>query len=730
MATVATLEVPRSSEQAPLYAVGAVESLQEMRTLTLKNGDTFAVFNRAGDIRHTAGSPEGIYHLDTRHLSHFVLTMGGGRPILLSATLRDDNVILTCDLANPDTPSPDGQSVVDHDRLHIRRSRFLWNGSCLERIAARNFDRRPRRVEFEIAFDADFADLFEVRGTPRDRRGTLREPEVGSDFVKLSYDGLDRKRRETLVRFDPPPTQISSGRAKYVFDLAPGQWRSIFVEAVCGAPSANRGQRAFLVALRDSKRALHRASARAARISSSNESFNEAIGRSVADLYMLLTNTPEGPYPYAGVPWYSTVFGRDGLITALQTLWLDPAIAAGALGHLAATQATEIDPQADAEPGKILHEARNGEMALLKEVPFRRYYGSVDSTPLFVALAGAYLERTGDLATVQRLWPNIEAALGWMDKYGDRDGDGFIEYGRQSSDGLINQGWKDSHDSIFHADGRLARGPIALVEVQAYAYAAWRAAERIARQSGRDTEANGFAARADKLRRRFDEAFYDEELKTYVLALDGDKKPCRVQSSNAGHALFTGIALPERASAIAQTLTGNAFFTGWGVRTIASSEARYNPMSYHNGSVWPHDNALIAAGLAKYGFHAEAARIFDGLFAASRYIDLRRLPELFCGFPRKQAQGPTFYPVACSPQAWAAAAPLSMVQSCIGLGFDPAAQQIVLREPMLPSFVNDLVLHNVKVKGGSADIALRRSGRRVVVDVLARQGHVQVVTID
>ena len=728
MINQARTETPHDAEEGPEYAVAAAESLAESRTLTLKNGDTFAVFSRAGDIGASPGSPGGVYHRDTRHLSRFALTMGGARPMLLSATLRDDNALLTCDLSNPDLP--DGEGHIEHDRIHIRRSRFLWNGACMERIAARNFDRRPRTIQLEIAFAADFADLFEVRGARRERRGILRTPEVARDSVKLSYDGLDEQRRDTLIRFDPPPTQLSSGRARYQMELAPGEWRSIFIEVICGAQGPEAGQRAFLVALRDSKRALHRASARAAKISSSNESFSETASRSVSDLYMLLTDTPEGPYPYAGVPWFSTAFGRDALITAWETLWLDPAIAAGVLNHLAALQATTTDRQADAEPGKILHEARNGEMAVLGEVPFRRYYGSVDSTPLFVALAGAYFERTGDLTTVQRLWPNIEAALNWIVEYGDRDGDGFVEYGRQSSDGLVNQGWKDSHDSVFHADGTLARGPIAIVEVQAYAYAAWRAAERIARKLGKDVDAARYAASAETLRRRFDEAFFDEELQTYVLALDGDKKPCRVQSSNAGHALFAGVAYPERARAVARSLLGSASFSGWGVRTLASSEVRYNPMSYHNGSVWPHDNAMIASGLAAYGYHAEAAKIFDGLLAASHYIDLSRLPELFCGFPRKPAQGPTFYPVACSPQAWAAAAPLSMIQSCIGLGFDPDAHQIILREPMLPHSVNDLVLRNVRVKGGSADIELRRSGRRVVVDVLARRGPVKVVTID
>ena len=414
----------------------------------------------------------------------------------------------------------------------------------------------------------------------------------------------------------------------------------------------------------------------------------------------------------------------------MMMLWLDPTVARGVLGHLAAMQAIEIDPAADAEPGKILHEARQGEMADLGEVPFRRYYGSVDSTPLFVMLAGEYLDRTDDVETCRRLWPNIEAALGWIETYGDRDGDGLVEYGRRTVQGLANQGWKDSHDAIFHEDGSLARGPIALAEVQGYVFAAWRSAERIMRRLGQADRAAAYGAKAEALRARFDALFFDAEFGTYVLALDGDKKPCRVRASNAGHALFAGIALPERAGPVANVLMGSSSFCGWGIRTIASGEARYNPMSYHNGSVWPHDNALIAAGFARYGRREETARLFESLFAASTYVDLRRLPELICGFPRQRSRGPTFYPVACSPQAWAAATPLYLLQSCLGLSFEAEANRVIFRRPVLPDFLDEITLTGLSVPAGRVNVQVRRANRGFVVDVLDRSAAIEVLTIN
>ena len=712
------------------FIVSASSSLSELRPLVLKHGDSFGVFDAKGDALSSQGGTQGLYYRDTRHLSHFSVTLNDRRPMVLSSTLRDDNATLTCDLANPDMFDDGGRVVLEHDLIHLRRTRFLWKATCFERICIRNFDEETQSLRLGIVFAADFADLFEVRGVARPVRGETHAPALKDGQVTMRYSGLDNKERLTTLRFDPAPDSLSSNQALFGFNLAPGETRSIFLEIDCQqGESPVRPVRAYFTALRDARRELRARSVRAASIDSSNDLFNEAARRAVADLYMLMTDLPEGLYPYAGIPWYSTVFGRDAIITALMMLWLDPTVARGVLGHLAAHQATSVDPAADAEPGKILHEARHGEMADLGEVPFRCYYGSVDSTPLFVMLAGDYLVRTDDVETCRRLWPHIEAALDWIETSGDRDGDGFVEYARRSVQGLANQGWKDSHDAIFHADGSLARGPIALVEVQAYVYAAWRAAERITRRFGWRHRSADFQAKAEALRHRFDEQFFDEELGTYALALDGDKKPCRVHASNAGHALFAGIALPERADPVAKALMGSSSFCGWGIRTVASGEARYNPMSYHNGSVWPHDNALIAAGFARYGRRAEAAKVFESLFNASTYVDLRRLPELFCGFARQRSRGPTFYPVACSPQAWAAAAPLHFVQSCLGLSFEAEVNRIVFRQPTLPAFLDEIVLRGLSLPAGKIDVAVRRADCGFVVDVLDRPSSVEVVTI-
>lgn len=700
--------------------------MKENQTRTLKYGDTFGVFGRNGDIASALENAEGLFYRDTRHLSHLSLSVCGAEPLLLSSALRDDNGALTCDLTNPDLVA-EHRITLDQDLIHIRRLKFILETTCYERVAVRNFSAVKERVTLAFEFGADFVDSFEIRGATRKKEGMHHPAKIEKDAITFSYSGLDEVFRSTRLRFWPRPDRMTETSAEFNVDLDPHAQMVIFVEACCEpAPASHDPRKLFYRSLLAGRRQVRRASSQAARISTSNDLFNEAIHRASADLFMLITRLPTGLYPYAGIPWFSTVFGRDGLITAMQTLWFEPALARGVLGLLASMQATRLDNLTDAEPGKILHEMRRCEMATTGEVPFGRYYGSIDSTPLFVMLAGAYLKRTGEADYLRQLWPNILAALKWIDDYGDRDRDGFIEYFRASEDGLINQGWKDSKDSIFHADGALAKGSIALVEVQAYVYGAKIAAAEIATEIGEKAHATRLFKEAADLRQNFDAAFWDDELATYVLALDGEKRPCRVRSSNAGHALFTGIALPARAPRLVQTLMDRESFCGWGIRTISSNEARYNPMSYHNGSIWPHDNSIIAHGLARYGFQHQAAQILEGLFAASSYIELRRLPELFCGFSRQQGQGPTFYPLACAPQAWAAGALLSLVQSCLGLTFDHKQQQVMFERPILPPFLDDITLRGLKLAEGKVDVSIHRANGGMDVNVLAREGGVDV----
>jgi glycogen debranching enzyme len=722
------LVTPDAVQVPEPFSVSAAVSLQERRYRTIKCGDTFGVFDHGGDILSVLGGVDGLYHQDTRHLSRLDLVLGGTPPLLLSSTLGADNVMLTSDLSNA-ARTDLGPTGLEQGVLHVQRSVFLAEGACHGRIAIRNFGCMRHRVRLELRFEADFADLFEVRGMHRERRGEQLPAGLTGDTVTLSYRGLDRLVRRTRLAFEPAPQTLTAGNALFDLELEPGGQATIFLEVACvpEPASIHRPRAAFLAAYVRIRRSLRGSTARAAIVSSRNEEFEETMRRSDNDLRMLVTEKPTGPYPYAGVPWFSTAFGRDALITGLLMLPLDPALARGVLGYLAQEQATGFDPSSEAEPGKILHEMRGGEMAALREVPFRRYYGSVDATPLFVMLAGAYLERTGDLATLRALWPHIDLALGWMDRRADTDG--FVRYERSTEDGLANQGWKDSYDSISHADGTLARGAIALCEVQAYVFAARHAGAAIARRLKLDVQAVALEVKAEHLRQAFEERFWCERLGTYALALDGEGRQCQVRSSNAGQVLMTGIAAPERAHQVANGLMHSRFFTGWGIRTLASDEARYNPMSYHNGSIWPHDNALIALGMARLGLRAETARLFEGIYAASGSMDLRRLPELFCGFHRRPGQGPTSYPVACTPQAWAAAAIPAFVQACLGLSFDPGGRAVRFDHPKLPTFLNCMTLRNLSLGGAKVSVLISRTPGEVSMSVIEREGNIGVVTI-
>jgi glycogen debranching enzyme len=718
---------PHAEEAQQPFYIAAHDSLVDEPPRTLKHGDTFALFDHYGDLASRRGNSLGLYHKDTRHLSRLKLTVEQRSPLLLSSTVRTNNAVLDVDLTNPDIKR-DEHLELSKDTVHITRTKFLWNGGCYETLRLRNFGEGVLRLRIDLDFDADFADLFEVRGFARHSRGRVSVATRGSDAVRFNYASLDGIPRVTDIFFTPPPRELAARHAAFELELPPKAHRVIVMSVHC-SNGDGWSQRHVFRAMRAARRELRDATRRAAAVDTSSALVNEVLSRSMADLSMLVTDKEHGPYPYAGVPWFSTAFGRDGIITALQMLWLYPSLGRGVLRYLADSQATALDAARDAEPGKILHETRAGELANLGEVPFGCYYGSIDSTPLFVALAGQYWQQTGDMQTIDAIWPSIEAALRWMEDYGDADGDGFLEYRRRQDSGLVNQGWKDSTDAVFHADGRLAEAPVALCEVQGYAYLALTWASRLAGVRGDGARATQLAEQSRKLRENFEAQFWDEELGLYVLALDGDKRPCRVRTSNAGQVLFTGIASPERAARIAAVLSSGEFQSGWGIRTVSEREPRFNPASYHNGSIWPHDNSLIALGLARYGHSDLAAGLTTTVLDAAIHMDLRRLPELYCGMRRRRDKGPILYPVACSPQAWAAAAPFAMLQACLGLEVDASQRLARLRYPRLPEHLHSLEIRGLPIGDASVDLLLRRHGEDVGVHIMRRRGEAEVVTL-
>jgi glycogen debranching enzyme len=695
-------------------------------TRALKDGETFGVFDVFGDIAGIGGG-QGLYHDGTRHLSLCRLRLTGHRPFLLGSSTGAGGHVLTVHLTNPDLPG-DRELLWPRAAMHIRRTSFLWDRTWYSRISVVNHGLAPLSLVLELSFDADFRDVFEVRGAHRPARGKLSAPQATADGLTFEYHGLDGLVRHTIVQVEPV-SSIVPGQCTVDLTVPPRQRREVYVNVVCGdAPQRTPLHERFDDAQAQATAASDRVRSRLAGVRTSSDLCDEWLERSRADIAMMVTQTPNGPYPYAGIPWFSAMFGRDGILTALSVLWADPSLARGVLLGLAATQATRTDPSRDAQPGKILHEARGGEMAALGEIPFKAYYGSVDATPLFVMLAGRYYQRTGDIDTIQRLWPHLESALAWIDRDGDADGDSFVEYARATDRGLANQGWKDSHDAVFHADGALADGPIALCEVQGYVYAARLHAAELADVLGHDDAARRLRESAERLRRAFEDSFWCDDLGIYALALDGDKRPCRVASSNAGQCLLSGIASPERARRVADAVMGSGMFTGWGVRTIREGEARYNPMSYHNGSIWPHDTALVALGLSRYGFKQEVVRIAEGLFSAAQQFELRRLPELFCGFTRHAGESPTRYPTACSPQSWAAASSLLIVEALLGLDVDGRRRRVTLRRPRLPSTLEWLRFTRLTVRDGELDLLCERRGEDVGTSVMRRTGEVTLIT--
>ena len=698
------------------------------KTLAVKEGETFLYSDLEGNLDHGGDYGLGLYSKDTRFLSHFRMTISGRDPVLLSSS-SERAYMSYVDLTNPDLYEGDVLTV-PQQTINIRRIRAI-NGRLFERVRVKNYNAFAVSVDLEFVFGADFADIFEVRGMLQEQHAQPEDPSVVDGRVEFGLDGLDHVRRVTRIAFGSQPDSLTtSGRlvtAIFRVHLGPYQTKLVgmTIEPVIGdaePPGAD-----FDVAVHELRRSYEEWERESTQIVTDNELFNQLLDRSLRDLRALYTQTGGGSILAAGIPWYVTVFGRDALIASHQLLMVNPLPAREALELLAAHQGNEVDDWRDEQPGKILHEVRQGELAGAGIVPHTPYFGSVDSTPWFVILYAQHLRWTGDIAFAERLLPAVESALQWIDGYGDLDGDGFVEYLCRSPRGIRNQGWKDSHDSMVHADGRMAEPPIALSEVQGYVYLAKTRMADVYHVLGRVQDSHRLQDEADLLKQRFNEAFWMEDEKYFAAALDADKRQIRTVMSNPGHGLYCNIVDEDKAVALAKRLLAPDMFSGWGIRTMSKAAAAYNPMSYHNGSVWPHDNALIAAGLKRYGFARSTNRVATALFDAAIQADYLRLPELFCGFTRRTPNRPVSYPVACSPQAWAAGSPFLMLQAMLGISARAHENLLTVNKPHLPTWLNTVEVRNLAVGDSRISLVFRREGEITSFSLLSREGDLRVV---
>ena len=681
-------------------------------SISLKAPGIFAVSAPTGDIDSRLAAEHGVYFHDTRFLRQAELRIAGVQPILEEARVhRYDRC--TFELTNPPLRLAE-QTLLPAGSLRILRRRLLSH-QVRERVEVQNAGTARVELDLVLSFNAGFEHITDVRGAAEP---PMPESAWIDHMLVFRHRGADSRLRTTTLTFDPPPDQETAGTATYYLGLDAGANRIIQV-------------RIFLTDIGDGDLEVIPPaqgavpSVRGLQVETSNPRFDAVLGRSLEDLQMLVTRQEGQSFFAAGIPWFVALFGRDSLITGLQMLAFQPQIAAENLRLLARYQGVRLDPRRDEEPGKIVHEMRTGEKANMAQFPHARYYGTVDATPLFIMLLGEYVRWTGDLGLWRELRSNVERALEWVDA-ADHDGDGFADYERQSPAGLINQGWKDSGNSIRHRDGALAEAPIALVELQAYVYRAKLAAAELFRLDGDAERADRLEAEARRLRRRFHRAFWLPRRQCFAVALERGGRPVESVTSNPGHALWCGLLDPWAAHAVARRLVSRPMFSGWGIRTLATDEVAYDPEDYQVGAVWPHDNSLIARGLKRYGFDREVLRVFTGLFEAALTFPDQRLPELFAGFSREEFPQPVTYPNACTPQAWAAGAVPFMLQSILGL--EPDALRGVLRivRPRLPAWLREVTLHGLRIGEGSVDLRFARDDGVVHVGILRLEGRLAV----
>ncbi len=706
--------------------------------VVVKEGDVFFLSEPDGDVPLGGEHGFGLYYHDCRFLNGYELRLADAKPELLVAT-ADRGFMAVIELTNPDIRMSDGK-LLRKEELGIKWERMLDSSTLAfyDALTFQNYGLEPIAFPIALTFHSEFEPLFAVRGLLREKLGTLHPPRWHDSGLSLRYDGADAIGRSLSIQLSHAPQSTEATTARFHIALRPEENKQILVSFYLGEtqdPGVGEPKTQAQPDFKDTQTrlqdTLYRCLAQETEVHSDSILLNRLMDRSLRDLHLLQTTSGGQKFFAAGVPWFVTLFGRDSLIAALQTLAYDPDIAVQTLRILANYQGQKLDPWRDEEPGKIMHELRVGEMARLNEIPQTPYYGTIDATPLFLILIARHAAWTGDLTLFNDLRDNIERALAWMAESGDQNGDGYIEYQSSSQKGLINQGWKDSGDAIVNADGSLARPPISLVEVQGYVYSAKVSLADLYERTGERDRAEQLRSEADELRARFNRDFWLEDKAFYALALQANHKPAVVISSNPGQALWSGIVDPEKAHRTVQRLMAPDMFNGWGIRTLSEQERRYNPIGYHLGTVWPHDNSLIASGFRRYGFDTEACEIFTAIAEAAMYFEHYRLPEVFAGFCREDYGVPVHYPVACHPQAWAAGAIPYLVETLLGLVPEAFDERLRIVRPVLPGFVDRLELRRLRVGSSRADLRFERTSQgSVSVEVLQVTGSLDVVVED
>ncbi len=689
--------------------------------VVIKDYNLFFLSERDGTVPLDAEHGFGLYYNDCRFLCGYELLLAGAKADGLVATAEGGSSALY-ELTNPDIRREDDQLIPKESLgIQIARAVDVEGAFMRETLELVNYGGAAVELPLSQTFRATFEDVLSIRGLLATQPGTLHKAMRNGSTLTFSYDGADGVRRELAITADPQPSSTSEQGHTYLIHLEPDERKQIELQFYI------REQRPEDPAGMKGRPASKKSSGEV-RFESDSVLLNRVAQASFRDLEVLHSTLGGHDYYAAGVPWFVTLFGRDSIITAYQMLAFNPEIAAHTLRLLASLQGKKVDDWRDEQPGKILHELRIGELARSGELPHTPYYGSVDATPLFLMLLGEYARWTGDTSLFSELRENVERALSWMDEYGDSDGDGYIEYQSTSEKGLINQGWKDSGDAIVVATGKLAEPPIALIEVQGYAYAAKRAMADLFERNADVGRAESLRAAAATLKERFNKDFWSDELGTYILALQKDKRPAAVVSSNAGHALWCQIAEPGLARRTAERLLQPDMFSGWGIRTLSTAARRYNPVSYHLGTVWPHDNAIIAAGFRKYGMADRSLEVFQSIVNAASYYEPYRLPELLAGHSAADYGVPVRYPVACHPQAWAAGSIPFLLTSTLDLQPDALTKQLRIVRPAMPGLVHSVTMRDIRVGPASVDLLFERTTDGTFsTKVLRQEGELEIV---